>query len=59
METTALRELSEHEVELVSGGALDFSSAGIAIIGLGFVGGPATGLFGLAVGGSLLYLDNC
>jgi hypothetical protein len=58
MESTEIRELSDAEIELVSGG-LDASTGGLAIIGLGFAGGPATAVFGLAIGGSLLYLDNC
>ncbi len=59
MESTEIRELSDDEVELVSGGSLSFSSAGVSIIALGLAGGPATGAFGLLVGGSMLYVDNC
>lgn len=59
MESTEIRELSEDEVALVSGGGLSFSGAGLAIVGLGITGGLGTAAFGLAVGGSLLYLDNC
>ena len=59
MEAEIIRELSPEEVDVVSGGELDASSAGLAIIGLGIAGGPVTGLFGLFIGGLLLYLDNC
>jgi hypothetical protein len=58
MEDSHVRELTQEEVELVSGG-LDAGTGGVTIIGLGFAGGPATALFGLAIGGSLLYLDTC
>lgn len=49
-----MRELNKEEVAQVSGG-LDMETGGLAIIGLGLAGGPATGLFGLAVGGAMLY----
>jgi hypothetical protein len=48
-----LKELTENEVNIVSGG-LDPDSGGLAIIALGFAGGPFTIGFGLAVGGGLL-----
>jgi hypothetical protein len=40
-------------VNEVSGG-LSFTEGGVAIIGLGLAGGPATGAFGLLVGGACL-----
>lgn len=51
-----MRELTEQEVEQVSGG-LDWGDGGTAVIAIGFVGGPATALFGMAVGGAMLYMD--
>jgi hypothetical protein len=50
-----MQELNFEEVNEVGAG-LGFSEAGLAIMGLGFVGGPATAAFGLIVGGSALYL---
>lgn len=50
--------LEESEVQLVSGARLDWDSGGLAVIGLGFAGGPATALFGLAVGGSMLVIGH-
>ncbi|WP_170145502.1 hypothetical protein [Salinimonas sediminis] len=49
-----MQQLKEEEVNHVNGGRLDWDSGGLAVIGLGFAGGPATALFGLAVGGSML-----
>lgn len=52
-----MQELTVNEVDAVSGG-LTFSEGGMAIIGLGFCGGPATAAFGLLVGGACLYLGS-
>jgi len=57
METTEIRELSENEIEMVSGG-LDAETAGLAIIALGVSGGVATAAFGLPIGFALLYLAS-
>ena len=57
METTELRELSLDEIDMVSGG-LDAETGGLTIIALGIAGGVSTGLFGLAIGGALLYLAS-
>ena len=51
--STTMRELDAGEIDTVSGG-LGFTEGGLAIIGLGFAGGPATAAFGLLVGGSCL-----
>jgi bacteriocin-like protein len=50
-----LVELNEQELQNVNGG-LSFTEGGLAIIGLGFAGGPATAAFGLLVGGACLYV---
>lgn len=50
-----MRNLSSTEIEQVSGG-LGPETGGVAIIALGASATLATGLFGLAVGGALLYL---
>ncbi|TIO29643.1 hypothetical protein [Mesorhizobium sp.] len=50
---TTMRELDTAEIDTVSGG-LGFTDGGVAIIGLGLAGGPATGAFGLLVGGACL-----
>lgn len=52
-----MRELELHEVEQVDG-AIGFTNGGIAIIGLGLAGGPATGVFGLLVGGACLLVGH-
>lgn len=54
-----MRTLTEAEVDMVAGGrsGSDWTTAAYAIIGIGLAGGVATGLFGLAVGGSMLYVD--
>lgn len=49
-----MQQLIDCEVDAVNGGRLDWDSGGLAVIGLGFAGGPATALFGLAIGGSML-----
>ena len=58
MENMEMSNLSDDEIDMVSGG-MDATTGGLAIIGLGLAGGPVTAVFGLAIGGSLLYLDNC
>ncbi|MCC5872430.1 MAG: hypothetical protein JJU22_08555 [Gammaproteobacteria bacterium] len=53
-----MRTLTEEEVDEVSGG-LGWGSGGAVALGLGFAAisfGPAVPIFGLAVGGSMLYL---
>ena len=52
-----MQELTVNEVNEVSGG-LSFTEGGVAIIGLGFVGGPATAAFGLLVGGACLLVGH-
>lgn len=49
-----MRELKEEEVEAVSGGMNDWTAGGIAVMGLGFAGGPVTAGFGLTVGMGML-----
>jgi hypothetical protein len=53
-----MRELTAVEVDQVDGGMSDFTTGGMAVIGLGFVGGPATAAFGLLVGGSMLIVGH-
>lgn len=48
-----MRELELNEIEAVDGG-MDFTEGGAAIIAIGLAGGPATGAFGLLVGGACL-----
>jgi hypothetical protein len=52
-----MNELNINEMEEVFGG-LSFTEGGAAIIGLGFVGGPATAAFGLLVGGACLFVGH-
>ena len=59
MDQTRIRELTQAEIEQVSGALGDVGNAGMAVIGLGFVGGPGTAVFGLLVGGSMVYVDAC
>ena len=51
-----MQELTMKEIEEVNGGMNDWTAGGIAIIGLGIAGTIATGGFGLAIGGAMLYL---
>lgn len=51
-----MKELTPEEIDLVSGG-LDWGEGGLSVIALGWSGGLATGLFGTAVGGSMLVID--
>ena len=44
------------KVTQVSGAMSDWTSGGMAVIGLGIAGGPATGIFGLAVGGAMMFI---
>lgn len=53
-----MKVLEKNEVQLVSGARLDWDSGGLAVIGLSFAGGPATALFELAVGGSMLVIGH-
>ncbi|HEY9253209.1 MAG TPA: hypothetical protein VIP30_01585 [Stenotrophomonas sp.] len=53
-----MRELTADEIEQVYGGMSDFTAGGMAVIGLGFCGGPATAAFGLLVGGSMLIVGH-
>ncbi|WP_075791905.1 hypothetical protein [Massilia putida] len=52
----AVQELSLEEIEAVSGGMSDFTAGGMAVIGIGFAGGPATGAFGLLIGGAMMFV---
>lgn len=47
-------ELSPEEADAVSGGMSDWTSGGMAVIGLGLAGGPVTAGFGLAIGLSMM-----
>lgn len=51
-----MRELTKSEVMQVSGGALSFREAGIAILGISSFTLP-TAAFGYPIAGALLYLD--
>ena len=51
-----MTSLNEMEVEEVSGGMNDWTAGGMAVIGLGLSGGPATGIFGLTVGGAMMVI---
>lgn len=51
-----MKEMNNDEIKAVSGGMNDWTSGGIAVIGLGLAGGPATGVFGLAVGGAMMFV---
>jgi len=53
-----MRELNEVELNQVDGGMSDFTQGGIAVIAIGFAGGPATAAFGLLVGGSMLIVGH-
>ncbi|MEC5079421.1 Blp family class II bacteriocin [Xanthomonas oryzae] len=53
-----MRELTEVEMEQVDGGMSDFTTGGMAVIAIGFAGGPATAAFGLLVGGSMLIVGH-
>ncbi|USI99293.1 hypothetical protein MUG10_14530 [Xanthomonas prunicola] len=53
-----MHELEEAEIEQVDGGMSDFTTGGIAVIGIGFAGGPVTGAFGLLVGGAMLIVGH-
>lgn len=52
-----MRELSTEEINQVNGG-VSWTEGGLVIITLGASGGLATGLFGLAVGGSMLVVGH-
>lgn len=53
-----MQELNEFEIERVDGGISDFTTAGIAVIGIGIAGGALTAPFGLLVGGSMLIVGH-
>ena len=56
-----MKELSNMDVKQVAGGMSDWTAGGMAVIGIGLSGGPATGAFGLLVGGSMMivgYFDD-
>lgn len=48
-------ELQNEEVESVNG-ALGWTDGGVAVIALGLSGGPATGAFGLTIGGAMMII---
>jgi hypothetical protein len=52
-----MQQLNEAQILSVSGGALTWDESAYAIIALGCLGGPATGLFGIIIGGSMLYVS--
>lgn len=51
-----MREITDQEMSYVAGGPLSFSEGGVAVIGIGLVGGPATAIFGLLIGGAMLFV---
>ncbi|MGD9582674.1 MAG: hypothetical protein AB7V26_03240 [Lysobacterales bacterium] len=51
-----MKELRAQEIEQVGGG-LDPDTGAVAIIALGFAGGPFTIGFGLAIGLGILFRD--
>ncbi|WP_371194933.1 Blp family class II bacteriocin [Glaciecola sp. SC05] len=51
-----MKDINQDELEQVSGGINDWTGGGMAVIALGISGGPATGAFGLAVGGSMMII---
>lgn len=53
-----MRELDTGEIESVGGGMSDFTAGGMTVIGIGFCGGPATAIFGLLVGGSMMFVGH-
>ncbi|WP_169334822.1 bacteriocin [Salinimonas chungwhensis] len=53
-----MKPLDIEELNEISGGRLDWDSGGLAVIGQGFAGGPATAVFGLAVGGAMLAVGH-
>lgn len=53
-----MRELTENEVEMVSGGGLSLNEGATLILGLGAIGGPATFAFAFPIAASLYYLSN-
>ena len=53
-----MKELSLKEIENVSGAMSDWTSGGMAVIGIGLSGGPATGAFGLAIGGAMMLIGH-
>jgi hypothetical protein len=52
-----MRELRTEELDDVSGG-LGWNSGGLAVMSIGLAGGPATALFGFAIGGAMLYVGT-
>lgn len=50
-----MRELESVEINQISGGPLDPATGAVAIIALGFAGGPFTIGFGLAIGFGILF----
>ncbi|AXM40494.1 Blp family class II bacteriocin [Xanthomonas oryzae] len=53
-----MRELTENEIKQVDGGLSDFTEGGMAVIAIGFAGGPATAAFGLLVGGAMMFVGH-
>lgn len=51
-----MRELTDCEIKSVSGGMNDWTTGGIAVMGLGVAGGPVTAGFGVAVGLSMMFI---
>ncbi|MCW8090990.1 hypothetical protein [Alteromonas sp. ASW11-130] len=49
-----MQELSVSELDEINAGMNDWTAGGMAVIGLGISGGPATGAFGLAIGGAMM-----
>lgn len=53
-----MKELSVNEIEQVNGGMNEWTAGGMTVIGIGLAGGVATGAFGLAVGGSMMFIGH-
>ena len=51
-----MKLLNDMEVTDVSGGMSDWTAGGMAVMALGLSGGPATGIFGLTVGGAMMVI---
>lgn len=53
-----MRDLNVNEIDQIAGGMSDFTAGGMTVIALGLAGGPATAIFGLLVGGSMLLVGH-
>lgn len=53
-----MQQLTAENIEDISGGMSDWTAGGMAVIGIGLSGGPATGVFGLLVGGAMMIVGH-